>query len=178
MLEIFATLSDNYKQILIASFGPNLDEIHEEEIKNNRNAINSIIGYWFKEKHGINKIKSSKNPAEPVKQIDLPPEFSYQDLENLVKLFYSLTIIGSNQDIEELLIFALRVDETGKYKIADMCKLFGKTEAEINEIAKKCLIKYSKIFDVLYTGIINTLKQAPLNNYVKEIMPLKGDNNE
>lgn len=54
----------------------------------------------------------------------------------------------------------------------------GKTEEEINEIAKKCLIKYSKIFDVLYIGIINTLKQAPLNNYVKEIMPLKGDNNE
>lgn len=178
MWKIFDKLSNKYKQILIASFGPNLDEIHEEEIKNNRNAINSIIGYWFKEKHGTNKIKSSKNPAEPVKQIDLPPEFSYQDLENLVKLFYSLTIIGSNQDIEELLIFALRVDETGKYKIADICKLFGKTEEEINEIAKRCLLKYSKIFDVLYTGIINTLKQAPLNNYVKKIMPLKGDNNE
>ena len=181
MREIFISLSKNSKQLLIDSFGPNLDEIHEEEIKNNRNAINSIIGYWFKEKHGTNKIEPSKNPVEPVepvKQIDLPPEFSYQDLENLVKLFYSLTIIGSNQDIEELLIFALRVDETGKYKIADICKLFGKTEAEINEIAKKCLIKYSKIFDVLYTGIINTLKQAPLNNYVKEIMPLKGDNNE
>ena len=181
MREIFISLSKNSKQLLIDSFGPNLDEIHEEEIKNNRNAINSIIGYWFKEKHGTNKIEPSKNPVEPVepvKQIDLPPEFSYQDLENLVKLFYSLTIIGSNQDIEELLIFALRVDETGKYKIADICKLFGKTKAEINEIAKKCLIKYSKIFDVLYTGIINTLKQAPLNNYVKEIMPLKGDNNE
>lgn len=181
MWKIFDKLSNKYKQILIAAYGSNLDEIHEEEIKNNRNAINSIIGYWFKEKHGTNKIEPSKNPVEPVepvKQIDLPPEFSYQDLENLVKLFYSLTIIGSNQDIEELLIFALRVDETGKYKIADMCKLFGKTEAEINEIAKKCLIKYSKIFDVLYTGIINTLRQAPLNNYVKEIMPLKGDNNE
>ena len=181
MWKIFDKLSNKYKQILIVAYGSNLDEIHEKEIKNNRNAINSIIGYWFKEKHGTNKIEPSKNPVEPVepvKQINLPPEFSYQDLENLIKLFYSLTIIGSNQDIEELLIFALRVDETGKYKIADICKLFGKTEAEINEIAKKCLIKYSKIFDVLYTGIINTLKQAPLNNYVKEIMPLKGDNNE
>ena len=181
MWKIFDKLSNKYKQILIAAYGSNLNEIHEKEIKNNRNAINSIIGYWFKEKHGTNKIEPSKNPVEPVepvKQIDLSPEFSYQDLENLIKLFYSLTIIGSNQDIEELLIFALRVDETDKYKIADICKLFGKTEEEINEIAKKCLIKYSKIFDVLYTGIINTLKQAPLNNYVKEIMPLKGDNNE
>ena len=186
MWEIFNNLSQDEKQILISAYGPNLNEIHREVIKQYNNEIYTIIITKFKNglktkqpKNCKNEIKSDafSSPSE-VTQFELSNKIPNQDLIHLLKLFISLSVYSTNEDLEDLLIFALRIDETQKYKIEDICQLFNKTEEEINNIARACLVKYEKIFGELYTGIINILNPKLERPVAKKIVPLEGENNE
>ena len=186
MWEIFNNLSQDEQQILVSAYGPNLNEIHREVIKQYNNEIYTIIIKKFKNGLKTKQPKNRKNEINSdafsstaeVTQFELSNKIPNQDLIHLLKLFISLSVYSTNEDLEDLLIFALRIDETQKYKIEDICQLFNKTEEEINNIARACLVKYEKIFGELYTGIINILNPKLERPVAKKIVPLEGENNE
>ena len=186
MWEIFNNLSQDEQQILVSAYGPNLNEIHREVIKQYNNEIYTIIIKKFKNGLKTKQPKNRKNEINSdafsstaeVTQFELSNKIPNQDLIHLLKLFISLSVYSTNEDLEDLLIFALRIDETQKYKIEDICQLFNKTEEKINNIARACLVKYEKIFGELYTGIINILNPKLERPVAKKIVPLEGENNE
>ncbi len=106
------------------------------------------------------QVKTEKE--EPEKD----PEF-LTDLLRLMRLFYKYNPKPKQKEMEEFLIFALKIDETGKYSQVDICSFFNINFLEADEITKRVLTFYHNQFGEMYTEIIAILYRNRKNKPVK-----------
>lgn len=92
------------------------------------------------------------------------------DLLRLMRLFYEYNPCPRKSAMDELLIFALKIDETNKYSMEDICRFFSKMPGEVEEITKNVLSLYSADFNHIYSDIILILnREEKTKNAILEI---------